>query len=315
MSFRLREIDCRTLKCLAEYRILTVPQFTAIFQKNKQVVRRRFGDLEKEGLIEAVKREFGRARGRPENLFGLTEYGVNVLKEKEIMGGDVPYEKVTGANICCVEHQLLLNWFRIHLNQIEKVLPRLSVKFLAYNSPLLAKGPGGRIFITDYSPVSGSGVKGVKFTPDAVFGTSDSIGEKTCLFFLEVDCGTETIASPKRDMTDIRQKILNYGAYFDSLRYKRYEEVFKHRLNGFRLLFLTNTLGRLVALCKLIQEMQSTDFIWLTEYSRNFPGGVSAAIWAKGGNLEAHKQSILGSLCYRAPLPQPCISKFSRIPL
>ena len=315
MSFRLRETDSKALECLAEHRILTVPQFAAIFQKNKQAVRRRFGDLEKEGLIEVTRREFGRARGRPENLFGLTEYAVEILKDKGILGRGVPYVKVVGTNIGCIDHQLLLNWFRVHLNQIEQVLPRLTVKVLAYNSPRLPRGPCGHIFITDYSSVPGSGVQGFKFTPDAVFGTRDSIAEKTCLFFLEVDCGTETIASPKRNMTDIRQKIVNYGAYFDSSRYKRYEEVFKCKLHGFRLLFLTNTPGRLVALCKLIQEMQSTDFVWLTEYSRMFPGGVSSEIWARGGDLRAPQQSILGSLCCRAPLPQTCISKFCRIPL
>jgi hypothetical protein len=53
-------------------------------------------------------------------------------------------------------------------------------------------------------------MKGIMFWPDAVFTIADSVGGKTCLFFLEVDCGTETIASPKRDMTDIRQKIVNY---------------------------------------------------------------------------------------------------------
>ena len=315
MSFRLRETDCKALECLAEYRILTVPQFAAIFQKNKQAVRRRFGDFEKEGLIEVTRRECGRARGRPENLFGLTECAVDILKDKGIIGWRVSYEKVAGANIGCIDHQLLLNWFRVHLNQIEKVLPRLTVKFLAYNSPLLPRGPCGHIFITDYSQAPGSGVQGVKFTPDAVFGTKDSITEKTCLFFLEVDCGTETIASPQRDMTDIRQKIVNYGAYFDSSRHKRYEAVFKCKLHGFRLLFLANTRGRLVLLCKLIQEMQSTDFVWLTEYSRMFTGGVSAEIWARGGDLRAPQQSILGSLCCRAPLPHECISKFCRIPL
>jgi len=315
MSFRLRETDCKALECLAEYRILTVPQFAAIFQKNKQAVRRRFGDFEKEGLIEVTRRECGRARGRPENLFGLTECAVDILKDKGIIGWRVSYEKVAGANIGCIDHQLLLNWFRVHLNQIEKVLPRLTVKFLAYNSPLLPRGPCGHIFITDYSQAPGSGVQGVKFTPDAVFGTKDSITEKTCLFFLEVDCGTETIASPKRDMTDIRQKIVNYGAYFDSSRHKRHEAVFKCKLHGFRLLFLANTRGRLVLLCKLIQEMQSTDFVWLTEYSRMFTGGVSAEIWARGGDLRAPQQSILGSLCCRAPLPQTFISKFCRIPL
>ena len=171
MSFRLRETDCKTLEYLAEYRILTVPQFAAIFQKNKQAVRRRFGDLEKEGLIEVTRREFGRARGRPENLFGLTECAADILKDKGIISREIPYEKVGGTNIGCIDHQLLLNWFRVHLNQIEKVLPRLTVKVLACNSPFLPRGPGGRIFITDCSPVPGSGVQDIKFTPDAVFDT------------------------------------------------------------------------------------------------------------------------------------------------
>jgi hypothetical protein len=104
-------------------------------------------------------------------------------------------------------------------------------------------------------------------------------------------------------MTDIRQKIVNYGAYFESLKYKRYEEVFKHKLNGFRLLFLTNALGRLVALCKLTQEMPWTGFVWLTEYSRMLPNGASDKIWAKGGDLQGPQHSILGSLFCRAPLP------------
>lgn len=312
MSFRLRTTDCNILECLAEHRILTVPQIAVILQKNKQAIRRRFGDLEREGLVEITTREFGRSRGRPENLLTLTERGLNTLKDRGIVEGNVPYEKVDGVNIHCVDHQLLMNWFRIHLRQVERVVPQLSVKVLAYNSPFLARQQNGRMFITDYSSALDSGVQGVKFTPDAVFGTSDSVVKKTCLFFLEVDCGTETIASPKRDMTDIRQKILNYGAYFDSLRYKRYEEVFKHHLRGFRVLFLTNTPGRLAALCRLTREMQSTDFIWLTEYSRMFSDGVSANIWARGGNLPAPQQSILGSLRCQAPLPESCISRFSR---
>ena len=76
----------------------------------------------------------------------------------------------------------------------------------------------------------GVGMQGVKFIPDAVFGISDSVAEKTCLFFLEVDRGTETIASPKRDISDIRQKIINYQWYFQSRAYRRYEEVFKCQL-------------------------------------------------------------------------------------
>jgi DNA-binding PadR family transcriptional regulator len=275
----------------------------AVFHKSQQVIRRRLNDLEEEGLVEVVGSEFGRGRGRPESSLGLTERGIDVLKERALLSQDVPYEKVLGECLFATGHQLLLNWFRVHLKQIERVLPRLNIKVLAQNSPFLPKGQDGRILITDCSAVPGSGMKGVTFTPDAVFATEDSVGRKTCLFFFEVDCGTETIASPKRDMTDIRQKIVNYQWYFQSGGYKRYEEVFGSSLRGFRLLFLTSTYGRLAALCKLTQEMQPSNFVWLTECGRLFADGASAEIWAKGGDLRAPQQSILGSLCRRAPLP------------
>ena len=299
--FKMNSNDHKILEAIAEFRILTPTQIAAFYQKSKQVVWRRLRVLEKEGLIQPIKREFGRSRGRPENSLGLTESGVKILKEKGVVGRKVPYEKVGAVTIHRIDHQLLLNWFRIHLNHIEKKLLRINVELLTYNSPFLPKCPNDRIFITDFLPCS-ENERGAKFTPDAVFYTHDSITDKTCLFFLEVDCGTETIASPKRDMTDIRQKISNYGAYFDSLRYKRYEDVFKHSLNGFRLLFLTNTLGRMVALCKLAQEMQSTDFVWLTDYNSILERGVSDKIWVKGGYLQCPRHSILGSLSYKTRL-------------
>ena len=303
MSFRLKEKDCETLKNIAEYRILSVSQIAAMFHKNRQVVRRRLRELEEKGLIEVASYEFGRGCGRPEKSMSLTKCGVDLLKDKGLLCHEVPYEKVLVGSSFCINHQLLMNWFRIHLNQIERVLPRITVKFLAHNSPFLPKGPNDRIFITDYSPVPDSGEQGVKFTPDGVFGTCDSIKKYTCLFFLEVDCGTETLASPKRDMSDIRQKIINYQWYFETEGYKRYEEVFKRKLVGFRLLFLTHSYGRLVALCKLTREIFPTEFVWLTECSRLFPEGVSAKIWAIGGDLNGPQDSLLGSLCCKAPLP------------
>ena len=186
---------------------------------------------------------------------------------------------------------------------MQKVLPRVSITLFAHNSPFLPKDQNDRILITDYSPVPGANIQGIKFTPDAVFIISDSVEGKTCLFFLEVDCGTETIASPKRDKSDIQQKIVNYQWYFQSQAYKRYEQVFKCQLRGFRLLFLTSTRGRLVALSELTQQIRPSNFVWLTECSRLFPDGISAEIWTKGGDLHGPPRSILGSLCCQAPLP------------
>jgi len=302
MAFKMNRKDGIVLRSLAEYRVLTPTQITTFYQKSRQVVWRRLRILEKEGLIRTIKYEFGRGRGRPESLLGLTEHGIKILTEKKLIDKAVPQESILIDKSFCTDHQLLLNWFRIHLNQIGNVLTRMSVKFLAHNSPFLPQGTDGRVLITDYSPVPDSGEQGVKFTPDGVFGTCDSIEKKTCLFFLEVDCGTETLASPKRDLSDIRQKIVNYQWYFESKGYKRYEEVFKHKLRGFRLLFLTNTYGRLAALCNLTQEMFPTKFVWLTECGRIFPEGVSAKIWVVGGDLNGPQDSILGSLCCKAPL-------------
>ena len=303
MAFRMNNNDYRTLECVADYRLLTPTQIAALHQKNKQVVWRRLRILENEGFLKTVRYELGQNRGRPESLLGLAQRGLEVLKERDLISEDTPYEKVDAANIHCFNHQLLLNCFWIHLNQVGKVLPRISVRVMAYNSPFLPKELGKCLAITDLAPVRSSGMQGVKFTPDAVFGTSDSFTSKTCLFFLEVDCGTETMASPRRDTTDIRQKITNYQWYFRSLKYKRYEEAFQCKLKGFRLLFLTNNLGRLTALCRLTQEIQPSNFVWPTEYNRLIPDGISEKIWAKGGDLHGAQQSILGSLCCRAPLP------------
>ena len=304
MAFRLRENDCKSLEYLADYRILTVPQIAAIFQKDKQVIRRRFGELEKEGFIEVIRREFGRSRGRPENLVGLTERGTDIVREKYLAGKDIPYENIGPVSTRLIDHQLLMNWFRIHLNCVKTAQPRLSIRFLAYNSPFVQREPDGRIITTDYSPIGRRTVRQVRFTPDAVIAATDTVQNKTVLYFLEVDCGTETLSSPQRDMSDIRQKILNYQWYFLNLKYKRYENIFKvPYLNGFRLLFITRTAGRLAALCKLTQEMQPSNFIWLTDQQRMFDDGVSWKIWARGGNLQVMQRSIMDSLCCREPLP------------
>ena len=303
MAFRLKAGDYQTLESIAECRIVTVTQITALLNKKKQAIWRRLHELERQGFLQIDQRDFGHGRGRPEKVLSLSEHGVDVLKEKKILDTKISYEAVTADKIYCPDHQLMLNCFRIHLHQVERVLPKLSVRFWADSSPFLAKNTGDFPIIVNFAPIEGSADEVVRFTPDAAFSITDTVREITLPFFLEVDCGTETIGSPKRPKTDVRQKILNYQSYFRSSNYKRYEKLWNCKLDGFRLLFLTNTLGRMASLCRLVQEMPPSDFIWLTEQSRLFPDGVSAEIWVRGGKIEATPQSILGSLCCRTPLP------------
>ena len=304
MAFRLKNNDIEILEGIADYRILSVSQIVSLFQRNRQAIRRRLREFETQGLLHAEQREFGRQRGRPENLLSLTEQSVDILKDKGVLAHNIAYEKIGADEFFNIDHQMMLNWFRIHLRYAERLLPRLEIKFLAFNSPLLPQEIPERCYISETVAFEGAEERKFKFTPDGVFFIRDSVQNRSILFFLEVDCGTETLASPDRNVKDIRQKIINYNLYFDNLGYKRYEKLWGCKLNGFRLILLANTAERLVNLCRLVREMPPTDFIWLTEQSRMFEEGVSCNIWARGGNIEAPPESIFGTVCCRAPLPQ-----------
>lgn len=105
---------------------------------------------------------------------------------------------------------------------------------------------------------------------------------------------TEPVASMDRNSKDIRQKIMNYQAIFRSGHYKRFENVFQFKFNGFRLLFLTNSPARSTSLSRLVQEMPPSDFIWLTNQEKMFSDGLSSEIWARGGKMDRPSQSIIG---------------------
>lgn len=304
MAFRLKSNDIEILEGIADYRILTISQMVALFQRNRQALRRRLREFEKQGLLCQTQREYGRQRGRPESLHSLTKQSVDILKSKGILASPITYEKVLGDEFFNVDHQMMLNWFRIHLRYAESLLPRLEIKFLAFNSPMLPQEIPERCFLSDTVSFAGAKEKPFKFTPDSVFIIRDSVQNRTILFFLEADCGTEVLASPDRNVKDIRQKIINYHLYFDHLGYKRYGRLWNCEINGFRLLFLTNTTGRLANLCRLVREIPPTDFIWLAEQGRMFEEGVSSNIWACGGQIESPLESIFGTACCRAPLPR-----------
>lgn len=303
MRAKLNE-NCRlVLKVLAEYRILTANQLAILMGCHKQVARRYLRILSEADLVRTDSRGRGRSRGRPERITSLTDHGVDLLRSEGILRWEVSNHHVTMDKLRNLEHQILLNWFLVHLVYLEKKTPKLSVRFLAGNSPFLQRNSKGQSPISDYAPVASDSSETVRFTPDAVWSLEDKERGRTFLFFLEVDMGTESIVSPQYNMNDIQQKVLNYGACFDGRRYKRYEQIWGGQFNGFRLLFLTHTIGRLSALCNLVREIPNTDFVWLTEQHRLFEHGVSDNIWARGGHIDTPPESILGRLACPMPIP------------
>ena len=294
MALNPNKNDLALLASIAEHEVLTVGQLSALSQRSRQVVRRRLRILESEGIIAAKEGNYGRSRGRPESLIFLTEDSAMLLKDKEILSNNVACTTNKTVDSIFVAHELLINWFRIHLIQMERLIPQLSVNYLSPGFQSLAPTKGDRPPLLERVRTENSQEEIIEFIPDGVFSITNEEISKTLLFFLEVDMGTEIIASMDRDRKDIRQKILNFQALFHNSHYKRYEHIFNSKLNGFRLLFLTNTASRLTALSRLVKEMPPSDFIWLTDQESMFTHGVSAEIWAKGGRYDDPPRSILG---------------------
>ena len=305
MTFLLNKNDVALLASIAESRILTPTQIAAIQQKRKQVVRRRLRALEKAGFVRSGNGALGRSRGRPEKQVSLTETGADLLRSKFSDLKDLPIDKLTADKLRCVDHQLLINWFRIHLRHVEQILPQLSVRFSSSISPFMLTGQSSDPALSEQDMRQGH--KEVKeFAPDGILSITHQDKGKTLLFFLEVDMGTESVASIGRGPRDLRQKILNYQQFFRENRYKAYEKIWDCDLEGFRLLFLTTTGARMASICNLIQSIPPSDFIWVTTMEQMLSHGLSWKIWVRGGRRNALEQSILGpEMACQAPIMPP----------
>jgi hypothetical protein len=300
--------DCELLNFIADYKFITVRQLSALSQRSCQVLRRRLRVLVNDALVTRM-RAYGRGSGRPEELYILTEKGRGRLQKDGIPQSDVADITDKKTDSIFVDHDFLVNWFRIHLLEIERIIPSLSVRFLTAHSNILHQNKNDQFFLQERIPFDNNREKFIEFIPDGVFSitNNEAVHKRTLLFFLEVDMGTETIASMDRNFKDVRQKIINYQALFHSGGYKRHERVFDVKLNGFRLLFLANTPVRLIALCRLAKAMPPSDFVWLTDQEQMFSCGVSADIWARGGRHDETLQSILGPKLSRKATVVDCI--------
>jgi len=303
MDLQFIATDQSLLTSIAEHRILTVFQMTVLQRRSANALRRRLRLLRDEGLIAMTSRSLAGGQGRPENLISLTESGVDLLKAKGVINTTVPGDHVTAAKLNCLDHEILINDFRVQLVQMSRVVPALKTRFLSPTSPLLPPCADGRPLMPEKIRMDDRTDNTVGFIPDGVFATTHEELGKTLLFFLEVDRGTEPLMRKRGSAQDVRQKVLQYQTLFDRDRYQGYAKILECQLRGFRVLFLTDHPARLVALCRLVRETPPSDFIWLTDRGRMSSSGIWAPIWARGGRDTEPLESILGTR-----IPSPCPS-------
>jgi hypothetical protein len=277
MPDKITKGDFDILLKLSYYRFLTVKQLSFLCHRATQIIRRRLRSLEGRHLVLMWGKSYGKGKGRPENVAIPTKRCFDLLSRDGHLPGHITPDADTPPNPALIDHDLLLNWFIIHLLALDRKKSGL-VTDHRIGRPTMDENAGG----TD------------KIIPDAVFTITHKEADKTLLFFVEVDMGTETIASANRNHKDIRQKVVKYQNLFRSNDYKHFESVFSSELNGFRLLFLSNTVSRMKSLCSFVKNMPPSNFIWIMDQDQMFRKGLFGNIWVKGGLTGKPLESIIG---------------------
>ena len=302
MAIRNTENLTNLLTDLADYRMQSLSQIAHLHFSGKRAARRRMQQLLEDAFVELLPGAPAQGGGRPENVYGLSKAGLQLLKGQGIFEEKISFEQVGGGNLSYqAGHQSLLGWFRVHLVHLCRAIPQLECRLLSCNSPLALDPETGVPTIRD-EVLIGNDTPPQCFTPDAAFIVADTHRQKSVLFFLEVDMGTEPLSSEGGG--DIREKVQRYKKYFRSRGYKRYEVLWGVPLNGFRLLFLAHSDSRLGPLSSSIRSMGSTEFVWTTSADSMFREGASGRIWVPGGRSDCPAESILGSLAQPGALPK-----------
>jgi len=278
------------LMIIADYQLLLIDQIVLITGLGKREVQRKINNLYKKDLIKFVSRKPNGQRGRTEFVSTLNENGVKRLQNENIIDEDTPIDTFIFNKTHNIEHQMLLNWFRIHLNFISKKLPDLTTDFLSSTNPFFTE-QYGKPFVAEKND---SGKFQFEFIPDGVFYIQSTNQNKSLLFFLEVDMGTESLSSSSLKSNNISTKIKNYKDYYQSEKYKKYETKWNTKFKGFRLLFLTNSSNRKNKISDLVSSNKTNGFIWVAHQYDMFEKGLGGKFWARGGNLFTSQESILG---------------------
>lgn len=298
--YKASKDDLILFSSIGEYQVLTARQLAAISGRSSQVIRRRLRSFEDSGLIIKKPFGYGRSQGRPEEVVLLSQRGIELLSTCEPSAAIPTSNAEIRSHV--LDHELLLNWFRIHLIEIERVIPCLSVKYLSARA-LSRSDKINRLRL----PVKHDQNNLMTIIPDGIFAILNKESGKALLFFVEVDMDSEVLVSKKRKTGTIHQKIISYHELYRNGYYKNLEEVFKASFRGFRLLFLTSTEARSASLCRLAHAFPNPSFIWLTNQAQMFEHGLAANIWVRGCKYDDPRQSILGSSLAASSALKPSI--------
>ena len=302
MDAKVTRRDLELMETLAEHRVLTALMLATIRGRNVRALRRRLAALIDLGLLVADRRYQRAPRGRPERMISVSAAGVDLLKDHGILDSRAPTERATRPASRHLRHLMMMNELRAQLSQIPRIQTEMSVRFLSTTSPFLPTWAKGRPIT--YDRFRAPDGHECSLIPDGVLALSHATLEKTLLFFVEIDTGSEPVTSPRGHRGSLWHKLVSYQAYYGCDVYKRYEKIWDCQLRRFRVLMLAGTRARAAAISRLLRDVGTADFVLVADRENMLTCGVWSAIWRAGGKLGQSEISILGSqLPRQSPSP------------
>ena len=305
MPIQTQESDIKILQVLADYRILSAKRTAYVLERNVRALQRRLGTLVTEKLVvETALTALKSGPGRPESAYSLTHAGFKFLVKRGILQESQGHQMTTAEALSTqLLHQDMVNSARISLLQLDRNAEQFRIDGISSNSPLAFEPSSSHPKTCARVNLGSQGQSHKKlFIPDFVFQVCDRVSEKSLLFFLEADTGSEHLTSSNTNASTISGKVACYQEYFRSDGYKQYETIWNQNFTGFRLLFLCSEKRRAASLSRLVRSAEPSDFIWVTSLEDIVSDGLSGNIWYRGGRRNAYPESILGKLAIQIPL-------------
>jgi hypothetical protein len=228
------------LLCMQKYRFLSIPQFARITGNRYDYTTRILRELELRRVIGYFGYTSIPGQGKTPNVYFLTKRGYEwLVNEGNMLGGEVgTFHDVHREFTWTPQmyHRLRLVDCLIALEVAVKARSHIAITrtFLEYRR---VKGTHARE-TTDY--VAAPEVSANRIVPDGAFVLENREKDRSGLFFVEMDMGTERVTAPRSSdpRATIRGKFEQYGKYLTSGRFVQTYSSFGE-FSFFVLLFVT----------------------------------------------------------------------------
>ena len=274
---RLTERDVTLLTAIGELRVLTTAQVHRLLFSSEQTTLRRLRRLEAEGFVRCL-----RTSAVPHRLVTLTTRGA--IAAGCTGNGNGAYSPMF------LEHVLGANDFWIALVQACATSDTELTGFLT--DIAVAGGQPGvqpKRILSESLGVAGAHV------PDGAFGLRR--GDRSALFFFELDRGTEVIGNRARGLGRI---ITSYLQALTSQGYRKLAGPLgvTEALRGFRVLIVTSSETRVANVRRLWgavgREQSLSRFIWLAPSTVLSNGNILRAPWLSLDSADPRTYAIGG---------------------